>query len=101
LGDVLQIRPVLHITDGHVDAFGKARTKPRAVDLILGQMAESADGRPLHVAVFHADVPQEAEELQQRIAGQFECAELFVTEFTPVMGAHTGPGALGVAFYVD
>jgi fatty acid-binding protein DegV len=91
---------VLYIVDGQVDAFAKTRTKAKAVDTILGQMTESADGRPLHVAVFHADVPAEAEELRERIAGRFQCAELFVTEFTPVMGAHTGPGALGVAFYV-
>jgi fatty acid-binding protein DegV len=51
--------------------------------------------------VFHADVPQEADDLQQCIAERFKCVELFVAEFTPVMGAHTGPGALGVAFYVE
>jgi fatty acid-binding protein DegV len=71
------------------------------VDLILAQMAESADSRSVHVAVFHADVSQEAEDLRRRTAERFECVELFVTEFTPVMGAHTGPGALGVAFYVE
>jgi fatty acid-binding protein DegV len=30
---------------------------------------------------------------------RFECAEIHVVEFTPVMGAHTGPGVLGVAFH--
>jgi DegV family protein with EDD domain len=101
LGNALQIRPVLHITDGHVDALAQVRTKARAVDRIVEHMARSADGRSLHVAVFHADVPQEAEALQQRMAEQFECVELYVTEFTPVMGAHTGPGVLGAAFYVE
>ena len=28
-------------------------------------------------------------------------AELYITELTPVMGAHTGPGVLGVVFYVE
>jgi len=101
LGNALQIRPVLHIVNGHVDALAQVRTKARAVDRIVGHMAQSAGGRPLHVAVFHADVPQEAEELRRRLADGFECVELFVTEFTPVMGAHTGPGVLGAAFYVE
>ena len=55
--------------------------------------------QPLHVAVMHADALGEAIALRDRIAVQFDCAELFITEFTPVMGAHTGPGVIGVAFY--
>ncbi len=47
----------------------------------------------------HADSPDEALALKDRIASQFECREIFITEFTPVMGAHTGPGLIGIAFY--
>ena len=36
---------------------------------------------------------------QEQAASQFDCAELFIIEFTPVKGAHTGPGVIGVAFY--
>jgi fatty acid-binding protein DegV len=56
-------------------------------------------GEPLHVAVMHADALDNANVLKNRIASQFNCSELFITEFTPVMGVHTGPGLLGVAFY--
>jgi fatty acid-binding protein DegV len=64
-------------------------------------MAECANGRSLHVAILHADVPAEADDLRKAVAARFDCAELYVTEFTPVMGAHTGPGLLGAAFYAD
>jgi len=47
----------------------------------------------------HADVLNEAIALRNRVSSQFDCAELFITEFTPVMGVHTGPGVIGVAFY--
>ena len=56
-------------------------------------------GQPLYVAVMHADALNEAIVLRNRISSQFDCAELFITEFTPVMGVHTGPGVIGVAFY--
>jgi DegV family protein with EDD domain len=101
LGTLLQIKPVLYVADGHVDVFAKPRTKNKAVQIMLQQIAEQADSRPLHVAVLHADAPEEAETLRQTIAQQFDCAELYVTELTPVMGAHTGPGVLGVAFYSE
>lgn len=101
VGTMLQIKPILYLADGHVDVFAKPRTKRKAIQCMLQRMAELADHRPLHVAILHADVPQEAEDLKQRLTEQFDCAELYVTEFTPVMGAHTGPGLLGVVFYVE
>ncbi len=101
LGAMLQIKPILYLGDGQVDVFAKPRTKSRAVRIILQRMAELADSRPLHVAILHADVLDEAEDLRQKVADQFNCAELYVTEFTPVMGAHVGPGLLGVVFYVE
>jgi DegV family protein with EDD domain len=101
LGTVLQIKPILYLTDGHVDVFAKPRTKSRAISLMLRQMAEVAQGRPIHAAILHADVPLEAEILRQQVAEQFDCTELYITPLTPVMGAHTGPGVLGVTFYVD
>jgi DegV family protein with EDD domain len=104
LGTMLQIKPVLYVADGHVDVFARPRTLTKAVRVMLQQMAERVDGagrtpRPLYVAILHADEPEKAEALRQQVAEQFDCAELYVTELTPVMGAHTGPGVLGVAFY--
>jgi len=101
LGTLLQIKPILHIVDGRVEVLAKPRTKGKAMKIMLQEMADEAKSRPLHVAVFHADVPDEVEELRQRVAKQFDCAELLVTQFTPVMGAHAGPGVLGVAFYAE
>jgi fatty acid-binding protein DegV len=47
----------------------------------------------------HANVPEEAEKIKSDILAQFNCLEFYVTDFTPVMGAHTGPGAIGFSFY--
>jgi DegV family protein with EDD domain len=101
VGTVLQIKPVLHVTDGRVGVFARPRTKSKAVGVMLDQIAREAENRPVHVAVLHADVLEEAEALREKVRQRFDCIELFVTAFTPVMGAHTGPGVLGVAFYVE
>jgi DegV family protein with EDD domain len=104
LGTMLQIKPVLYVADGHVDVFARPRTLSKALRVMMQQMAERVEGagrapRPLHAAILHAGEPEKAEALRQQVAEQFDCAELYVTELTPVMGAHTGPGVLGVAFY--
>lgn len=101
LGAMLQVKPILSVAGGDVQVLARPRSKAKAVGVMLDYVAGHADGRRLHAAVLHADVPDEAEELRRRLANEFDCAELFVTEFTPVMGAHTGPGLLGVAFYVQ
>jgi DegV family protein with EDD domain len=108
MGTMLQIKPVVHVADGYVDLFARPRTKAKAIQLILKQMAEHAAeterDRPdaqFHAAILHADVPEEAEALREMVAQRFNCAELYVTDFTPVMGAHAGPGVLGVAYYIE
>ncbi|MFC2068144.1 DegV family protein [Chloroflexota bacterium] len=56
-------------------------------------------GQPLHTITMHADALNKASILRDKIDSQFNCAELFITEFTLVMGAHISPGLIGVTFY--
>jgi DegV family protein with EDD domain len=100
-GTMLQIRPVLFLDDGRVEVLAKPRTKRKAIRRILQLVTDQVGGRPLHVAVVHADAQQEAEDLRHTVAERFDCVELLVTEFTPVVGAHTGPGLLGLAYYAE
>ena len=51
--------------------------------------------------VMEADAAEDARDLCRRIQTEFDCQEMFVSQFTPVMGLHTGPGVLGVAFYTN
>ncbi len=101
VGSALHIAALLTIRDGTVSVIRRTRSKRRAVRALLEEMAVRVRDRPVHAAVFHADVPDEAEALRSELASRFACLELLVTEFTPVMGAHTGPGVLGVAFYAE
>ena len=58
-------------------------------------------GKPVHVNVMHANVPAEAEMLRMQIESQFECVELYVTDFAPAMSVQAGPGVLALAFYSE
>jgi DegV family protein with EDD domain len=100
-GSVLDIHPVFNLRRGQVHTVIRMRTKQHAVKYMLERMAAEAQNTPVHVAVFHADAADQAEELRKQVAEQFRCVELHVTEFTPVMGAHTGPGVIGLAFYAE
>jgi len=100
VGSLIKIKPILTIKDGELATVTNPRTTAGAMKRMLQIMEQRiVMGQPLHAAVMHADALDEAMALKSQISSQFDCAELFITEFTPVMGAHTGPGVIGIAFY--
>lgn len=102
VGSLLRIKPILYIAeDGAADVLEKPRTRAKAVRRILEITEERVGANPVHMAVIHADVPEEAEELKEEVDSRFNCVELYVTDFTPVIGTHSGPGVLGLTFWAE
>lgn len=99
-GSLFKIKPILDATDD-VRLLDRCRTKKRALQRLLEIMRQRTDGRPVCVNLMHANVPEEAEKLKADMLSRFNCLEFYVTDFTPVMGVHTGPGSLGIAFYTE
>ena len=102
-GSLLDMKPVVE----HIPAIGETmpvarpRTKAKAVQIMLKLMAEKVGNRTVHVIVHHADELEDGEKLKAEIGARFKCAELYLTEFTPAMGIHAGPGVLAISFYAD
>jgi DegV family protein with EDD domain len=97
---LLRIKPVLVAEGEDVRAAGRVRTTRRALDRLVAQVGERlSPERPLHMAVMHADAEAAARTLAGRLRERFQPEELLITESTSVMGAHTGPGFVGVAFF--
>jgi len=101
LGSILNIKPLFTFDSGKVRLITVVRNKRRGVDRLLRIMKKKAGINPVRVAVMHAYAPEEAERLQQRVAAEFDCAELWLTEFSPLMGYACGTGTLGLAFYAE
>lgn len=101
IGSILNIKPIFAISGGVVRIASLSRNKEQAVKRALRMMREKVGVSPVHVAVAHADVPEEGEQLKERISSDFNCAELWLADFSPVMGYATGSGVLAIAFYTD
>lgn len=101
MGGLLSVKPMLTIQDGTAHFNGMTRSKEKGVNHLLDVMHKKVDKRPVHVAVHHTDAPDEGERLKQRVQDEFDCVELWLSEFSPVMGYATGRGALGLAFYAE
>lgn len=93
-GELLQIKPLLHMNQGKATAH-RVRTQSRATARLLEWLAEYAPFERL--AIVHAGVQKEAEDMLQRIKDYLPHSEIPIVQITPVLGAHLGVGALGFA----
>jgi DegV family protein with EDD domain len=100
VNSLLKIKPIFTLNHSEARTIALPRNISSAMKRMVKIMEQKVViGQSLHVAVMHADALDKAIALRNRIASQFNCTELFITEFTPVMGVHTGPGLIGIAFY--
>ena len=97
LGSVLQVKPVLCIRDGLVTPLERVRTFDRALNRIVELTREQDRGRGVCIIVGHADAEDDAE----RVARELEpiADSLMIQPLGPVVGAHAGPGVVGVGCY--
>jgi len=93
-GELLQLKPLLHMNMGKADAH-RTRTQKRATARLLEWLAKYAPYEKL--AIVHAGVQEEAEVLSRETNVCFPQNEVLITQITPVLGAHLGIGALGFA----
>jgi len=97
LGTALSVKPLLHMKDGSIVGLEKVRTTSRAVSRLVDLAVAAAGERAVDVAVHHLAAPDRAAELanrlDDRVRGSSGC---LVSELGAVIGAHTGPGVLGV-----
>jgi len=105
LGSALKIKPLLHIHEGEVSPLERVRSKCRATERMLEIMAErlqaeNGDG-VLRAAVVHADREDEAWELNEQVLLRFQPTESYLTDLTPAVGTHVGPGTVGLGWYVE
>jgi DegV family protein with EDD domain len=97
LGSVLQVKPVLCIRDGLVTPLERVRTFDRALNRIGELTREQDRGKGVCIIVGHADAAGDAE----RVARELEpiADTLMIQPLGPVVGAHAGPGVVGVGCY--
>ena len=98
---LIGIKPIFELARGEVRTRARPRGTRRAIRRLVKLVREAAAGRGVHAAIMHADAPHEAEELRVLAERELSCREVFVSEFTPGMGAHIGPGLLGIAYWVE
>lgn len=96
-GSALMIKPLLHLADGRISLLEKVRTSSRAIARLEDLAVEVAGERRVEVAVQHLAARERAEALAERLRKRVPgLKDLRMVEVGAVIGAHVGPGLLGL-----
>jgi DegV family protein with EDD domain len=99
LGSALNIKPVLTLIDGRIETADKVRTKGKAMERMVDLIVEGVAGRtPVRLATLHANAEAEARQALDAAAERLNPVEKVLTSVSPVIGTHSGPGTVGLAF---
>lgn len=103
VGNLIKIKPILTIDrDGIVVPLGNLRGEKKCIHKLIDCMAHRIGNQtPTQIAVMHADDLEMAMQLKEEAQERFGLDEIMLTDFTPVMGAHAGPGVLGLAYSLE
>ena len=100
VGTLLNIKPLISMEDGLIVSLGQARSRIRAYHMMVEQV-ESAVGSKgkIKVAYVHAAALEEVEKLRSLIEARLTVAETIITQLSPALGVHTGPGTAGLCYF--
>ncbi|RLC71638.1 MAG: hypothetical protein DRI26_04695 [Chloroflexi bacterium] len=101
VGSLFHVRPLFSVSEGAIHFRGIVRTREQAMTRLLEMVRASVGHRPIRAAVMHAAAPEQAEKFRDQVLSEFDCREIWITEFSPLMGYSSGPGTLGIAFYPE
>jgi DegV family protein with EDD domain len=103
VGSAIRLNPIVgNRDDGTVGILAPTLGQKSAMERLLKEIEQQAIGRRLkRLAVMHADAPEKAQSLMEQVSKRFVCDEIYLAEFTPVMGTHAGPGVVGLAYQFE
>lgn len=99
-GTLLQIRPILTVSDGKTTVFTKVRTKKKAVDKMIDTVMEQNLKSPIKgLIVHHINCESEGQELANKLQDKLGITNIKLQSIGPIIGLHVGPGSIGVAYH--
>ena len=99
-GSLLSIRPLISMQEGIIVALGTARGRQKAYARMVDLMCEKVgDGARIKVAFTHVAAVDGAKKLQEMVLARFDCVEVLVSDLSPALAVHSGPGTVGASFF--
>jgi DegV family protein with EDD domain len=101
VASMLDIKPIIGMDQGVIVALGQARTRKKVYRLMVDKLDEAAGAGAVRIAYVHAAALEEVDKLRALVEERVEVVETVITELSPALGVHTGPGTVGFCFFPD
>jgi DegV family protein with EDD domain len=99
LGTALNLKPILAVEGGRIEPVERVRTRTKALERVVEIVVEKCAGKsPVRIATLHADSPNDAKILLDKITPMLNPVESVFAAVSPAVGANAGPGTVGLAF---
>jgi DegV family protein with EDD domain len=101
VGKFLRMKPILGMWNGEITAIDQVISRKKAMGRMLEWIQWSLDDleTPLRVGIMHADVPQWAAQMKEKLEEKLNCQEITVSHVGPSVGSYCGPGTVAVAYF--
>lgn len=101
VAELLEVKPILQVKDGQVEAFEQQRTKKRALARLVEVAIEQCPGgESAHLCVLQVEAEKEAEALVEELKSKVNVPRIPIYELPPAIVVHAGPRAMGVGFFI-
>lgn len=100
LGTALNLKPILELKDGKIEGIEKIRTSKKAHARLIELMEKGIGNKENlnFIGIIAANAPDASNYLLNECKSRFHAEEIMIGTLSPVIGAHTGPGTVGVGF---
>lgn len=100
LGQFLHLKPIISVNEeGQYFTFAKAKGRRKSIDKLFQIIEQAVEEKQIKLAVMHGGAKQEMDKLVERLKQLPNITELIISDISPALGVHTGPGLLGVSYY--
>lgn len=97
IGDLLQVKPILDLSDGNAAVCARVRGRKKSFQEVLDRLVKFYGSRPIYAGMIHANAPAEAEQLLQEARQVLNIVESYFSDIGPAIAAMAGPGVVGLA----
>lgn len=103
VGSLMKVKPMLEVTkEGKVESIEKIRTTSKAVERVIEKFLEEIEGKDVEVFTINTNRNERIAYISQRIRqARPEITKINDYPLTPVVGAHAGPGTVGIGYILN
>lgn len=98
----LKIKPVNRMSnEGTIEFVDIVRKRSDGLNKLIELIGKDSETDALHFMVSHADAPDVARRFAEQLKQEFNCLSMIISDYSPVMGYSTGPGAIFAGFHPE